>query len=123
MKTSNSIIIVLFLCLVCSLAEVSCKKNKGGTPTYQKFSDVINSTIHKVEDIFYPYVSHGDPYANKPTFCNAQSCGGCSNQPFENINNCIRWCRSPCMYFSPVNGRGDNILCSKSRHRRSNSEN
>ncbi|CAI6362101.1 unnamed protein product [Macrosiphum euphorbiae] len=117
MKTFNSIISVLFLCLLCTLAEVSCKKTKD-VPTYQEFSDAINSTIHKIEDVFHPYVSHSDPYANKPTFCNAQSCGGCSDQPFININNCIRWCRPPCMCISPANGRGDDIMCSKSRHRR-----
>lgn len=69
-----------------------------------------------IEDAFHPYVSHGDPYAKKPTFCNAQACGGCSDQPFENINNCIRWCRAPCMCISPAGGRGDDIMCFKSRH-------
>lgn len=123
MKTSKSIINVLFLCLVCSLAKVNCKKTKGGTPTYQEFSDTINSTIHKIEEVFDPYVSHGDPYANKPTFCDDQKCGGCSGKPFENINNCIRWCKPPCMCISPANGAGNDIECSKSRHRRANSEN
>lgn len=119
MKTSISTISVLFLCLICSFAEASCKKNKKNQ-SYQEISDVFNSTLHKIEDAFDPYVSHGDPYANKPTFCNAHSCGGCSDKPFENINNCIRWCRAPCLCISPAGGRGDDIMCAKSRHRRTN---
>jgi len=120
MKTSISIIGVLFLFLFCFIAEESCKKNKD-VPIYQEISDALNSTLHKIEDVFDPYVcSHGDPYASKPTFCNAQSCGGCSDKPFENINNCVGWCRAPCLCISLARGRGDDIVGKKSRRRRAN---
>lgn len=112
-----------FLCLFGFFTKITCKKNdKKGIPTYQEFSDTINNTIHYLEDKFtdFGYVSYGDPYATKPTICNAHSCGGCSDQPFENMNNCIRWCKAPCLCRSPASGRGDDIMCSKVRRKRAN---